>query len=120
MKTAAALNTKEEAGVLLHEIQGENAAVFEYVQRAGLGNLFRSYTDRARFKIISNQVIESWNKVTKPWRALPRLIFLQKVDEKVAQYFSHRSAEIQKAKQLDARAVALVPQIASQLMSSLQ
>ena len=66
MKTAAALYTKEEAGVLLHEIQGENAAVFDYVQRAGLGNLLCSYTNQARFNIISNQAIESWNKVTKP------------------------------------------------------
>ena len=119
VKTAAALYTKEDAAVILGEIRAENMAVYEYVQNAGLENLFRSYTQRARFDIVSNQAVESWNQVTKPWRALPRLIFFQKIEEKVAQYFSRRLTEIEKAKQEDGRPSALVPRIATQITSSL-
>ena len=75
VKTAASLYTKQEAAVLLHEIELENPAVYQYVQNAGLHTTFRSHTDHARFDIFSNQAVESWNQVTKPWRSLPWLFF---------------------------------------------
>ena len=106
VKTAASLYTRAEADVLMRELEAENAAVHNYVLNAGLHMFFRSYTDHARFDIISNQAIESWNKVTKPWRGLPRLVFFRKVEEKVAAIYRdgwHR------LKQQDRRILDLLP-----------
>ena len=119
VKTAASLYTRGEADVLLRELEAENAAIHEYVLKAGLENFFRSYTDHARFDIISNQAIESWNKVTKPFRGLPRLVFFQKVEEKVASIFSKRITQIRGARQADQRLTALVPKVAAAISESL-
>ena len=119
VKTAASLYTRGEADVLLRELEAENAAIHEYVLNAGLENFFRSYTDHARFDIISNQAIESWNKVTKPLRGLPRLVFFQKVEEKVASIFSKRITQIRGARQADQRLTALVPKVAAAISESL-
>ena len=120
IKTAAALYTQAEANVLLQEIQRENPAIHEYILNAGLQNFFRSRTEHARFDIISNQAIESWNKITRPWRELPRLAYLLKVEEKVASIFSKRLQQINAAQQADIRDTALVPKVSEQTTASME
>ena len=70
-----------------------------YVLNAGLHNYCKAYTDYARFDIVSNQANESWNKVTLPWRELPRLVYMQKVEQKVASIFSKRLQQFATARQ---------------------
>ena len=91
--------TREEADVLVGEVQRENPAVHNYVLNAGLHNYFKAYTDYARFDIVSNQANESWNKVTLPWGELPRLVYMQKVEQKVASIFSKRLQQFATARQ---------------------
>ena len=120
IKTAAALYTQAEANVLLQEIQRENPAIHEYILNAGLQNFFRSRTEHARFDIISNQAIESWNKITRPWRELPRLAYMLKVEAKVASIFSKRLQQINAAPQADIRNTALVPKVSEQITASME
>lgn len=116
--TAMSVYTKAECQVLLDDIRQENAAVHEYVVQAGLSNYARSHTDHSRLNVISSQAVESWHKVTKPYRALPRLPYFQKVEHQVQATISKRKADIEKAKESSPNAYA-VPSVTTQIAGSL-
>lgn len=98
-RTAASFFTKQEADLILSEIQTDYPDIYNFICDAGLHNFCRSYTDHPRYGVLTSQAVESWQRTTKKWRSLPRLPYFQKVQHKAMCIIEKRRQQIAKAKE---------------------